>query len=689
MSQLAAIFDWDHASPELSELSALLTRSAERAPDGRFFARAPQAVMGIARRIVRRRERLEIQPLKDARRKICAVGDVRLDNRDELREALGDGSRSLETDIALLVAGYERWGEGLAARLVGDFAFIIWDWRRRVVYAARDPFGVRSLVYRTTPAKLMFASAPAQFLALGDVDRTPNEVTVVDSLAWTFLHHGPTFFSGIESVRAGHYLLAGQGWLREKDYFEPPSVQTTYRDAEDYREHFRALFKRAVQDRLDSETPIVAQLSGGLDSSAIVGAANEILGEPSVDPVRLVTASAVFPGQPYDEEAFIDSVAAAVRFDSRRWNGNVSSGREFSSPCLSMAGAGVALNGGSIGDLLIAKEEGARVLLSGEGGDSVTGENGLYNEVLRKGRIVTLLRQIDSAGGPAERQRRIRVCKRALRAELPSTCVNLWDALHRRPRAHPPDWLRHDFHWLWQDRRSWRPPREGRWSSLLARDTWGALRAGRLAWVVDILGEYTAGSGIEIRYPFLDLRVVRFLLSVPPEQHLLGALPRWFHRQSLARWLPAAVAQRGSKARFDGAVVNWGHQNASQIREILEEREWACDRFVSRTSAVGLLNRLAALPARAEHWDGWRSLRSIVDLEVWLRAVLRYAPHSETIPMTDGTEIGERDEASADVASDKSPYVAPKLTSVGNVRDLLAGGGATGNDGNGPQTQDA
>ena len=57
--------------------------------------------------------------------------------------------------------------------------------------------------------------------------------------------------------------------------------------------------------------------------------------------------------------------------------------------------------------------------------------------------------------------------------------------------------------------------------------------------------------------------------------------------------------------------------------------------------------------------------------------------------MTDGTEIGERDEASADVASDKPPYVAPKLTSVGNVRDLLAGGGATGNDGNGPQTQDA
>jgi len=642
--------------------------------------------MGIARRIVRRRERIEVQPLKDDRRKVCAVGDVRLDNRDELREALADGSRSLETDIALLAAGYERWGEGLAARLVGDFAFIIWDWRQRIVYAARDPFGVRSLVYRTTPSKLMFASAPAQFLALGDVDRTPNDVTVVDSLAWSFFHHGPTFFRGIESVRAGHYLLAGQSWLREESYFEPPGAQTIYANAEDYREHFRWLFKRAVEDRLDSETPIIAQLSGGLDSSSIVGAANEILREPSIAPVRVITASAIFPGQPYDEQPFIDSVAAAARFDSRRWNGNISSGREFSSPSLSMAGAGVALNGGSVGDLLIAEEEGARVLLSGEGGDYVTGEIGLYNEVLRKGHLLTLLRQIAIAGSQGERLRRIRACKRALREELPSVSVKVWDAWHRRTHPDPPDWLRHDLRGLWRDRRAWRPSGEGRWLSRLERDTWAFLRAGRLAWVVDILGEYTANSGIEIRYPFLDSRVVRFLLSLPPQNHLLGALPRWFHRQSLAPWLPVAVAKRGSKARFDGAVVNWGHQNIEQIRKILEGRELACDRFVSQESASNLLGRLTVLPPRAENWDGWRSLRSIVDLEVWLRAVLRYAPCPETIPMTDGTEIGGRDERSADEISNQLPYVAPKLTSVGNVRDLLAGGAQTGNDGAGPQT---
>ena len=153
-------------------------------------------------------------------------------------------------------------------------------------------------------------------------------------------------------------------------------------------------------------------------------------------------------------------------------------------------------------------------------------------------------------------------------------------------------------------------------------------------------------------------------------------------------WLPVAIAQRDSKARFDGAVVHWGHQNIQRIRDILEAREWVSARFVARKSATDLLERMERLPARAEHWEGWRTLRSIVDLEVWLRAVLRYPRASESMPMTDGTEIVDRNEGEEEGAPDKLPYVAPKLTGVGNVRELLAGGATTGNDGGGPQTLD-
>ena len=687
MSVLAAVFDWSCETPNIADLSALLAPWRARAPDGLFFTRAPHALMGVGRRIVRRRERLEVQPLKDVQRGICVVGDLRLDNRDELLNRLQPGSEPSQSDTSLLIAGYERWGEGVAARLVGDFAFVIWDWRRRVVYAARDPFGVRPLVYRKTAGTLMFATAPAQFLSLRDMDRTPNEQTIVDSLEWSFITYGPTFFREIESVRPGHYLTAGQGWQREVEYFHPPSSPTVYSDGEQYREHFRWLFKRAVQDRLDSETPIVAQLSGGLDSSSIVCAANQLL-RTSADPVRLLTASALFPGKPYNEQAFIDIVAASVSFPSRRWDGSISSGREFSSPSLSMAGAGVARNGGSVGDLTIAEEEGARVLLSGEAGDYVTGEYGLFNGLLRNGQVLTLLHQIEIAGNQAERERRIRACKKALREELPAAVVTLWDVAHRRIPARPPEWLRPDLHPLWRDRRAWRPSGEGHWLHRLERDTWGFLRAGRLAWVVDILGEHTAAAGIEIRYPFLDSRLVQFILSVPLEHRLLGASRRWFHRESLKPWLPVAIAQRDSKARFDGAVVHWGHQNVERIRDILEAREWASDRFVARKSVTDLLERMSRLPAQAEHWEGWRTLSSIVNLEVWLRAVLRY-PHSpENMPMTDGTEIVELSESEDKGAPDRPPYVAPKLTGVGNVRDLLAGGPTTGTDSGQPQTLD-
>src|ERR1051325_1602947 len=110
MSLLAAVVDWDNPAPPEAQVSALLSRPADRAPDGRWYCSAPHAVLGFGRGVVRERERGEVQPFQDHRRGLFAVGDLRLDNRDELRAVLDDGASSLDSDIAILVAGYERWG---------------------------------------------------------------------------------------------------------------------------------------------------------------------------------------------------------------------------------------------------------------------------------------------------------------------------------------------------------------------------------------------------------------------------------------------------------------------------------------------------------------------------------------------------------------------------------------------------
>lgn len=689
MSLLAAVIDWDRPAPDVDTVAALLSALPARSPDGCWFARSPHAAFGFGRRRVRKAETTEVQPHKDTRRGICVVGDLRFDNRDDLRRILTNHGGPEGSDVELLVAGYERWGTSVVDHLIGDFAFVLWDWRRRRAYAARDPFGVRTLVYRNVGRRLIFASDAAQLLALPEVDRAPDDQTVVDMLSWSYTHYGRTFFREVASVRPGHYLLGRESGTEEVEYFRPPSGPTSYTRTEDYLEHFRAVFRQAVRDRLDSDYPIVAHLSGGLDSSSIVCQANEIYSGHGGGFPPLVTASALFPSQQHDETPFIEAVSASARFPSQRWDGNTPSGCEFSRPALGIPGSSVLFNGGSVGDVQIARAAGARVMLSGEAGDFVTGEWGLYEDLLRNLRWRTLWNQVAASGTEKGRTARIRLFKGAARELVPRQLLRLWDLKNPKPSAQPPAWLRRDLHRLWVDRRASIVPVSRPWLNRLQQWVWSYLTMPLMTWALDWTTAYGADWGIEFRYPFLDSRLVNFMLSIPFEHRLVGACSRRLHREALRPILPAAIADRTSKPGFTRAVIEWGRRSRPAIEQVLQGAEWLSDRFVDRGAVRKLLARLEVLPASAvESWDGWRDVRSIVNIEVWRRTVLRYPASQEALPMAEVLSREERapldGNAEGGVESGPAPlYVAPKLVNIGNVAELVAGNPGSGTDGPG------
>ena len=225
---------------------------------------------------------------------------------------LWDGRSPLSSDIELLLAGLRALGSragGTPRRRfrVRSLGLAEPEGLRR----PRPIWGAHAGLSEASGTAVL-ASDAAQFLALSDTDRTPDDQTVVDALSWSFAHYGSTFFRGIQSIRPGHYLSGEGEWrTREVEYFRPPETQTSYPRIEDYHEHFRTPLQEAVEARLDSDYPIVAHLSGGLDSSSIVCQAEQIHAErPGARP-PLVMASALFPGQPHDEEPFIDAVARA------------------------------------------------------------------------------------------------------------------------------------------------------------------------------------------------------------------------------------------------------------------------------------------------------------------------------------------------------------------------------------------
>jgi asparagine synthase (glutamine-hydrolysing) len=628
-------------------------------------------LLGVGARVVRAAERRGCQPLRDDRRGLCAIGDLRLDNRDELEASLSNSQLTLDSDLAIAVAAYERWGHQCARRLIGDFAFVIWNGRSREVYGARDHFGVRALVYHHRPERLIVATEPAQLLALPEIDRAPDPRTVVDLLSWSYAHYGRTFFRAVHALRPGHYFCATREAFRETEYVSPPASLSIRLRAEDYCDEFRALFRRAVRDRLDSQFPIVAHLSGGLDSSSIVFTADAIhRDEAGLAPVEIV--SAIYAGQPHDESGFIDQVTRAVRLRAHRWDGNQPSGREFSDPPLSIPGSSAVFNGGSTGDIEIARQIGARAIFSGDPGDAATGEHGLFNELLRRGRWLTLARQIMSAATEKERRVRLRALRYAVREEAPQSLLRVWRTLNwRRRPIEAPRWLRREWinDWIGPEFRS--PPRRGLGLNRLQQGIWDYLRWDRAAWSTDLFGTYAANAGLEARYPFLDVRLVDFILSVPVDHRLLGRLRRTLHRRAMAGIVPDAIAWRVSKPGFGAAVVEWGHRSAPAIRGILEEGQWRSEEFVDRDRARDAFQKLIARPPDSPDWEGWLGIRSIVNLETWLRAVFRYPRTQEILSMSE-TKPPREGEGDVGEGSQES-YVPPALTHVGNVRDLLAG----------------
>src|SRR5579871_2276688 len=289
MPGLVALAPWEEP-PDPSLVERLLDRAPHRAAAGRATLVLPGCALGTVSGLLER----------DERRGLALAADVRLDNQDELESALAP--RDERPSLAeLLLLGWERWGTGLAERLAGDFALVIWDERRRQLYAARDAFGVRPLFHARSGRSLVLASEVGQLLALEDVDGELEDGVVLDFLASRFAHGRETFFRGIARVRPGHFLLASSSSFREVRWFEPPREELRFRRKGDCEEAFRALARSAVARRLDSDRPVIVQMSGGLDSSSIACLAGEISRRNGRRLPHLLMVSASFPGLRCDE----------------------------------------------------------------------------------------------------------------------------------------------------------------------------------------------------------------------------------------------------------------------------------------------------------------------------------------------------------------------------------------------------
>jgi len=615
MSALVGIYYPDGRKVEPMDLQRMVASVAHRGPDG--VGMWSMGCIGLGHRILWTTPESphETLPLVNQTGDLVITADARIDNRDELIAALQmrDLFPPPITDSQLILAAYEKWGEAAPEKLLGDFAFAIWDARQQLLFCARDPIGVKPFYYYRSTRSFLFASEIKALLCLPEVPRRLNEVRVADHLMAMFDDRAITFYRDILRLPAGHCLTLRRQEARLQPYWAlDPLRELRLRSDEEYAEAFREVFTKAVQCRLRSAFPVGSMLSGGLDSSSIACMARHLLAQEGER--RLHSFSAIFPSLPQadlrklDERSYIQAVLSIGGFapdyvHADRLSPLAELDRVLWHEDEAVLAPNLYIHWGLYH---AAHARGVRVLLDGIDGDTTVSHGWeRLMELVRTGRWWTLAQEASAVSRKATAAfppRRI-IWEYGLKPLLPEAALRAWEVLHGCIRPGGVDGAA--LHPGFAERIGLRERRAAlRQNALTSAYTARArhslaLRSPLIPYALEVLDKATTAFSLEVRYPFFDRRLMEFCLALPPEQKLHQGWNRIVMRRAMGGLLPEAIRWRFSKANL---TPNFNRRLIDGDREIIEEailhHTQAIESYVDLAALRGMYQRYTLEPMR-------------------------------------------------------------------------------------------
>jgi asparagine synthase (glutamine-hydrolysing) len=297
------------------DVEAMVASQRHRGPDahGIYEDSAGGALLGHNRLSIIDLSAQGNQPMADSRGRLWVVFNGEIYNYRELRAELAGYPFQTRTDTEVLLAAFQRWGPGCLERLVGMFAFVVWDSEHRSLFAARDRFGVKPLFYHTDADGTLALASEIKALHVSGVPRSP------DDRAWaSYFAHGVqdasdrTFWKGVRSLPAGYHLEWRDGRTSVNRWYDISArvgVDDDARPLEEVQEEYTALLFESVRLRFRSDVPVGINLSGGLDSSTLLGVVQAVQGADS-DAHAFTFAT----GDPrYDELPWVERMLTRTR----------------------------------------------------------------------------------------------------------------------------------------------------------------------------------------------------------------------------------------------------------------------------------------------------------------------------------------------------------------------------------------
>jgi asparagine synthase (glutamine-hydrolysing) len=524
------------------------------------------------------------------------TADARVDAREDLVRALSAHGREPAPeapDAALILHAYGAWGEACVGKLLGDYAFAIWDGARRRLLCARDHFGVKPLYYAETPSSVIVSTS------LDCVRRHPGvSAALDDAVIVSFLRDGATddpaatAFRHVRRVPAAHCLVVGERVAVKRYWRLPVDGEVRYRRGVDYVERFTELLEHAIADRLRTRE-VGVLMSGGLDSTTVAATAKRCLSrEPSPFTLRAYTTvcERVVP-DPESRYATLAARALGIPLHVRvaddyqpfeRWDKpELRRPEPEGDPLLAI----------HVDQLNDAATNG-RVLLTGHGADPAMRLPASYAvDRLKRGELARLASEVGAYIAYRHRFPRLRLGRHLRR----------WLSRQTAPPVSPPAWLR-ATDGASHDARASMPahPTRPHAYELLTSPDWPQL--------FETYDANVTGVPVDVRHPWFDRRVVEYLLAIPP---MPWCFDKTIVRVAMRGVLPDAIRLRPKTvAAGDALVALLAAPGARWI-----------DAFTPAPALDGYVRR-ARVPRVCGEQDAtavWTHLRPLC-LDYWLRA---------------------------------------------------------------------
>lgn len=598
MCGIAGQYCFNGRTPDPGLLARMSARLAHRGPDGEG-----SRICGTVGLVHRRLSIIDLsqeglQPMTNEDGTLWLVFNGEIYNFIELRDELVKKGHRFhsQSDTEVILHAYEEWGVGCLPLFNGMWAFALWDDKKQQLFCARDRLGIKPFYYAQIEGSFLFASEIKALLAHPGVGTNPDNTTLGTYLSWGVLDHsGRTMFDGVFQLRPAHWMVVNADGLKAPFRYWDVKVNSAIRsgvsDAE-ASSRLRDILVSATRIHLRSDVPVGTCLSGGIDSSTLTVLINKLIREeaPASVGARQKTFSSVFTDMRFDESRYIDTIVDATGVDAYKteptpeqlWDDidqlMYAQDEPFGSLSMYAQFCVMRLASGQV-----------KVVLDGQGADELLGgylgfQGGYIRGLVRTFHWWTALREaygsikhhrgffIDAAQQLLVRRKRRQLLK--VKGE----------PVHRY---------------------------DGSLDEVLHRE----LTSSNLQALLHYEDRNSMAFSIESRVPFLDVRLVEYIASLPLNQKIRNGITKFSLRKAIKNIVPEQVRCRMDKMGYVTPEEVWMKEQLRPfVLEIISTPGFAARPYWDAEAVTK--NYLAFLGGSSAYSpEVWR----IVCAELWLR----------------------------------------------------------------------